>query len=287
VYAVGANGDGKGALMFHYDGARWTKIDTGVGDDLWWLHAVGPDEIRVVGKNGTILAYHPSSGKLEKRSAPMPKTLFGVWSASASDVWYVGGDPGASGAVYRDDGATIRSVMTASSAFFKVHGTSASDVWIVGEGGAAIHWNGTSFSRIATPTQTTLFTVHGASSDRLFAVGGFGDQGAIIAWNGTSWTSETPSPSTPAMNGVFALGDGSAYAGGYNGHIYVRSASSGSWSELSTRPSGKTMPITYYDVHSVWVDETGGIWAVGGRGLAGDPPTGGMLIHYGATIASP
>lgn len=35
----------------------------------------------------------------------------------------------------------------------------------------------------------------------------------------------------------------------------------------------------------MWVDDVGGVWVVGGR-LAEDPPTGGVLVHYGAPVGT-
>ena len=37
VYAVGAD-SGDGPLALHWNGRDWTKLETGLEGDLWWVH---------------------------------------------------------------------------------------------------------------------------------------------------------------------------------------------------------------------------------------------------------
>jgi photosystem II stability/assembly factor-like uncharacterized protein len=289
VYAVGANGDGHGPLFFHYDGTTWKRLDTGSTADLWWIDRVSADEIRAVGKGGAILAYHPSSRRFEAKTAPAPATLYGVWCAAADDCWYVGGNAGQTGVVWRDDGATIRpmdlGVKTSSAALFKVHGTSPGDVWIVGEQGISVHWNGSTFTPERTGVSQTLFTVHGIAAAHAYTVGGL-VEGVLLRFDGSSWKNETPATpggTMPGMNGVFEAADGTAYAAGYNGHVFRRDGGNGVWSEMSTSPEGSMLRVSYDDYHSIFVDEKNEIWASGGQ-LGTDPPTSGVLVHYGLPI---
>jgi hypothetical protein len=288
VYVVGANGDGQGNLFFHYDGTKWKKIDTKTSESLWWVQGITDKDVRIVGDGGVVLTYDPSSGTVSKRSAPDPIRLFGAWGCASDDVWYVGGVAnGSHGVMWRDDGTSIRApaipaTWTASTTIFKVAGFGCNDLWFVGAHGLAGHWNGTTFDRPPpmTGTPLSLFTIHGLSSDRVFAVGG-GASGVLLAWDGMAWKNET-APGTPRMNGVWVAGEGTVYAAGFNGHIYKRDPS---WSALDTAPMGQSLPVTFDDFHSIWVDEKGEIWAVGG-GLSADPPTGGMLVHYGVPIST-
>jgi hypothetical protein len=148
-----------------------------------------------------------------------------------------------------------------------------------------MHWNGTAFDHPppSTNTDSALFALYGLESNRLFAVGG-GAGGVLLAWNGTSWANETPS-GTQRMNGVWVASDGTAYAAGFNGHIMKRDSMTGTWGALDTAPNGQKLPVTYDDLHSIWVDDKNGIWATGGR-LAADPPTDGVLIHYGEPVST-
>lgn len=280
VYVVGADAKGSGPEVRHYDGERWRRLQAPSPGTLWWVQGVGPDDVRMVGNDGRVFRYTPSTGTFEVRPTPTNLTLFGVWGASSTDVWYVGGDPGLGrGVLLRDDGTTVREVQhtsTASAAFFKVQGTSASEVWMVGQQGAALFWDGSQLQRHDTGTRLPLMGVHGTRRDRVFAVGGVAD-GVLLSFDGSSWRNETPT-GTPQMIGVWSLEDGIAYAAGFNGRIFRRDTA-GTWAEL------EAMVPTFQDLHAIWLDEDAGLWAVGGR-LAEDPPTDGVLIHYGPPVSS-
>lgn len=276
VYAVGADADGQGPLVLHFDGSRWTRLNTGTTGDLWWIDRVAEDDLRLVGESGAVLRYQPSTGRFEPRSSGTDVTLFGAWGASATDVWYVGGRPGQPGVALRDDGAQIRPAGTATSVptLFKVHGTSADRVTLVGQQGAIVAWDGARFLDRSVGGPLPLLTVHGVAEDALYAVGGFG-AGLILRWDGTTWKDESPSE-LPGLNGVHAVTKDEAWAAGFNGRLFHRQG--GAWAEVA-----EAIP-TYLDLHSVWIDPDGGIWAVGGQ-LSADPPSDGVLVYYGPPIA--
>src|SRR5438876_3458348 len=73
--------------------------------------------------------------------------LGGVWGASASDVWAVGGGGGSTGAtILHYNGTSWSSVSSGTTQnLYGVWGTSASDVWAVGDNGASVQYNGTSW----------------------------------------------------------------------------------------------------------------------------------------------
>ncbi len=273
VYVVGAGGQ-----ALHFDGKKWRRLSPGISTALWWVQGVGPDDIRMVGDGGKILRYRPSTDAFETLASPTERRLFGVWGAAPDDVWYVGGETGSNrGVVLRDDGTTIREVpltATSSAVFFKVIGFASDDVWLVGQQGHAIHWDGSDYVETETHTALPLLGVHGGSDDELWAVGGVGN-GVILEWNGTDWQEETP-PATPQMIGVWAVDAEDVYACGFNGRIFRRSG--GAWAEVAEK-----LP-TFQDLHAIWVDDRGAIWATGGR-LLQDPPTAGVLIRYGPPIS--
>jgi hypothetical protein len=279
VYVVGADAEGSGPQALHFDGRRWKDLDPPVTGDLWWVQGVDDDDVRMVGEGGMVLVYTPSTDSFEVRQAPTEHVLFGVWGASSSDVWYVGGDVGRNrGVILRDDGDRIVEVMhtsTASAAFFKVFGVDEETIWFVGQRGTALRWNGSELVETETPTGLPLMGVHGIDPDRVYAVGGVSD-GVMLAWNGSAWEAETP-PGAPQMIGVWASDREDVHACGFNGNVYRRS--DGAWSMVAEK-----IP-TFQDLHAIWVDDDDAIWAVGGR-LAENPPTGGVLIRWGSPISS-
>lgn len=280
VYAVGADPRNEGSLVLHFDGDRWERLHTGTTGDLWWLEIVGPDDVRMVGEGGLVLVYHPATRTFERLTSPGVETLFGVFGLRSSDVWYVGGVPSARGVVWRDTGNGIQSIPNVPTptvaALFKAHGFADGRLWVVGEGGLAALWDGTRFVRHPTGKSSTLFTVHGRSADDVYAVGGAGF-GVILRWDGARWVDESRAESS-ALTAVFVSEDGErVLAAGANGLVLER-GTDGAWTRLEGVP-------TLQDFHSIWIDERGGLWAVGGQ-LASDPPRSGMLVHYGEAIAT-
>jgi hypothetical protein len=230
----------------------------------------------VVGEGGLVVDVDAGRGVTRVRKTGGAETLFGVWGPER-DAWLVGGR-GAAGVIRRDDGdsfttPTSTAAVTAGAATFKVFGLDRTHVYVVGQRGRAARWDGARFTVSPTPTQETLFAVHGVDPAHVFAVGG-GLRGVVLRLDGDTWRDETP-PDTPGLNGVHVVSATLAYAVGYNGRALRRV--DGAW-----RPLAEDLP-TLRDLHAVWVDPSGGLWAVGGQ-LASDPPRAGVLVHYGAPI---
>ena len=283
VWTVGADTrDGAGAMVLHYDGDSWARLDVGVEADLWWVHPFAEDDVLLGGAQGTLLHY--DGGGFEALDTPGTATVYGIWGTAPDDVWVVGGEPDvAPGFVWRWDGETLTDVTPElpdgedGPALFKVWGKSAEDVWIVGMDGAAIHWDGESFERGDADTDRRLFTVHGADSGEpsFVAVGGFGD-GVIAELDGTTWHDVTPQPAPPMLFGVRMESADHGFAVGAEGSIVEKRGAA--WELLDTRHE------LFNPFHAVWIDPDGGVWAVGGDVLS-PIPVEGMLLHRGAEVS--
>src|SRR5712664_3366866 len=89
-------------------------------------------------------------------ASPTTLSLVAVWGSSATDVWAVGNLEPQGGAMVHYDGTSWSSVMNGTF-LNAVWGTSASDVWAVGCCGTVLlHYNGTTWSNLT-----------GSSSQRL------------------------------------------------------------------------------------------------------------------------
>jgi len=64
-------------------------------------------------------------------------------------------------------------------------GSSAQDVWAVGGAGTIVHFDGSKWSIVRSPTNNTLYSIWGSAPNNVFAVG---DRGTVLHWDGTSWT---------------------------------------------------------------------------------------------------
>lgn len=276
VFAVGADADERGPLVFRVTPTGTERFDTGQRGSLWWWHQTADDTVQVVGDGGLVLSHGLASGTFARIASPVTSRLFGVWSARPNDIWYVGGDLETNtGAVLRGDSTEVYvpeglSSAPPTGAMFKVTGFGPDSVWMVGQRGSLLHCQAARFERSTLPTPLSLLALSGASEQSMYAVGGAAN-GVILHRTGESWTDETPA-GLPPMNAVWAVDEELAYAAGFNGHLYVRK--DGTWEEFSPAPP------TFQDLHSVWVDADGGIWLAGGR-LTADPPTDGVLLYYG------
>lgn len=277
VYAVGGDlGTGGGPQVVHWDGSAWSHLATGQTGNLWWVFGFANGPIYMGGDGGMILRYE--SGVFTRMSTPGINTVFGLWGSSPDDMWAVGGAVGgANGAfAWRLQGDTwvdaglLPSTFASTDVIWKMVGRNASDAWMVATNGNTLRWDGAALSLVATGAGESLFTVS-ADADRYVAVGGFGT-GIVLENTGTGWTNASPSPSSPGLIGV-ALSAHGDYAVGQEGAVYSRD---GAWSEVKT---GANLDESF---HSVWVDDTGGVWAVGGQVLT-LPLVDGTLIYNGAS----
>jgi hypothetical protein len=163
-----------------------------------------------------------------------------------------------------------------SPGFFKVFGLK-DEVWVVGSGGAVLHRKGAApFTVVPTTTKDTLFTVHG-TGDRVIAVGGAGNG---VLFDGTSGAFHDASPpATGLIQGVFASDRGD-WASGERGMVYHRPQPGGG--AFTVVEHGLTLP-TKSSLHSIFMDDTGGIWSAGGDVLT-PALDDGMLVHFGDPV---
>jgi len=197
-------------LILHGDGQTWQVVDSPVvtgGSELNAIDSQG-GEIWAVGDRAgpgnastsvASLAARQAGSSWEVVPTPNPGNvrnhLYAVDVVGPGDAWAVGR--------WRDIGAT-------SHAF-------------------AIHWDGSSWTHVPTPTlgtDETLWDVEGASSDNVWSVGSFfnGNEYEIttLHWDGSAWTTVANSGGGNALavvagNDAWAIGgnfthwDGSAW----------------------------------------------------------------------------
>lgn len=285
VWAVGADA-GAGPIALHYDGTRWTRVTTGSHGALWWTQTFPDGTIFMAGEQATILRSTDEATFTRMRTPGLAGyTVFGLWGANPSDVYAVGSVSGRNGFIWHFDGTTWSDVPVTASVpltagcdapgFFKVWGDGAGHIYVVGSSGVFMRRDPTSdFAAVDTGTGGTLFTVSG-TADRAVMVGVNGDgSGAILeAGIGMGATSAAPA-GTPLLQGVALDRDGHGWATGQQGQILERS--NGSWHTVDTGLALSDIE----SLHAVWIDPSGGAWAVGGNVLDTTLDAGAML-HWG------
>jgi hypothetical protein len=285
MYAVGAD-KGHGPLVLHFDGRAWKELHTGQHGDLWWVQALPNGPVLMAGASATVLRY--DGQRFERMSTPGlgRQTIYGVWGKSAEDFYAVGSAAGRAGFIWHyHSGAFERETLPIQlpriasgdlPGFFKVFGL-GDDVWVVGAAGTILHRKGAGpFDVVPTTTKDTLFTVHG-TRDRAIAVGGAGN-GVLFDGAGGAFRDDSP-PAAGLLQGVFATERGD-WASGERGVIYTRAQPGGG--PFTVVDHGLTLPAVS-SLHSIFVDDTGGVWSAGGNVLS-PALDNGMLVHYGDRV---
>ncbi|UCG88037.1 MAG: Ig-like domain-containing protein, partial [Gemmatimonadota bacterium] len=146
--------------------------------------------------------------------------LFDVWGASSADVYAVG----AAGTVLHFDGTSWSAMSSGTSeSLHGVWGASGVDVYAVGAGGTILHYDGVAWGAMASGSVSGLQAVWGSSTEDIFAVG---DGGTILHYDGTAW-SVMSSGTAANLSGVWGAAGTNVYAVGegntvvqYNGSTW-------------------------------------------------------------------
>lgn len=255
--------------------------------------------------------------------------LNGIVAISATNIWAVGSSNGnAQGLIEHYDGASWNIVASPtpsgsmSNALYGIAAVSANDIWAVGQttpnNGTSTpppqtlieHWNGTSWSLVASPTISNtvygVFALHAVTalaSNDIWAVGSeysssTGLQMLVEHWNGSQW-GIIPDPVTggSGLNSLVAFSDTNVWAVGtgpssnsaVNGTTLIEHYDGTTWSAV-TSPS----PGTWYNtLTGVAAASPTNIWAVGSYSDYNNEPNSNLTLveHYNgtswSTVASP
>jgi len=280
VFAVGGPlGNGLETLAVHFDGEAWKELHPGGEQTYWWVSGSGPDDVWMVGEEGRIS--HWDGVNFTEHTSDTLATLWGVWAASKTDAWAVGGTPEGGTSAPNDvvlhwDGATWAPVTLPGAplgrALYKVWGTSSDDLYVVGEYGTIWHKKGATWALESDPPVATgtLFTVAGCGSDEVYAVGGFD----VLRSDGASWQ-KLDVALTNGVNGVACGGPGEVVVVGFGGS--KQRLDEGAWVDEFDVPP-------FADLHAAWADGAGTYWAGGGNFVTGSMPGAarqGIVARYG------
>lgn len=178
IWAVGTGG---GAL--HFDGERWTKIDTGIETDLWGVFARSATDVWVVG--GYVDREQPVSLHFNG-------TTFEAVAIPESE------NP-------------LR-----ASALFKVWGI-GNKLFAVGQRGLILEWTGTAWRNQPAGAEANddFVSLWGTSENQIVAVGGRSNA-RIAKYDGATWHTIAPF-GYGGINGVYMSRPGEALVAGVFG----------------------------------------------------------------------
>ena len=159
-----------GLPIIHYDGSAWSQATTGP-QFLLGVWGSGPADVFAAGVGGTILHYDGTSWS--PQTSGTSQDLQGLWGSGPADVFAVG-----AGTILHYDGKgwtsqTIGAGAT-STALMGVWGSGPADVFAAGAAGTILHYNGATWSLLASGTAQSLAGVWGSGAGDVFAVGGAG-----------------------------------------------------------------------------------------------------------------
>jgi hypothetical protein len=306
VWAVGefnATGGNQQTLFLRWNGTAWVQVagdnsgPSGVQFFLRAVSAISGSDIWAVGNNSHTIAEHWDGTRWSVVSTPNlgigDNVLNGVSGTASNDVWEVGYysfGTWKQTLIQHWDGTRWRMVRSPNSGkrtnvLNGVVAISPSDAWAVGSADSGVadqttftlHWDGTRWRRIPSPSPGTLglnslYGVAATSANDVWAVGSYTNSGEfaqtlVVHWDGTSWT-VIPSANVPGDNnelfGVVALGPNDVWAVGYHGNAafgfltLVEHWDGSTWSVVSSpSPSGDDI------LYAVSATGANDIWAVG------------------------
>lgn len=237
--AGGAIGGGPG-LLLRWDGKTITTVPTPGAHAFWWIHAISPAAMWLAGESGEVHSFDGTAVAKVDAGAPSNATLFGIWGASAGELWTVGGSfaPGGQKRVIQRLSAGAWAAVDsppdvdADATYFKAWGASAADAWIVGDRGVVLHWDGAKLERDTRVSGAERFlTVHGCGAKDVWVVGGT-VTGEVRHYDGTAWATLNPMDAQP-LGGVACLG-GDAVIGGF--YVYAARIAAGGKATLLATP---------------------------------------------------
>ncbi len=83
-------GGALGVVMHSGDGVSWTRVDTGITEDLHRAFANGPQDVWFVGTGGLILRWNGAT--FDKPTCSACGNLWGVWGRGSNDMWLLDSD---------------------------------------------------------------------------------------------------------------------------------------------------------------------------------------------------
>lgn len=271
-----AGGTPDSGKLLRYDGTNATAVTLPADTPLLnWSFGFGANDVYVVGNEGTVLHWDGAAFTVEETNTD--QNLWGVWGASADDVWAVGGNGRAEGQLTllrRRNGtwtSTTPPPLMRSNVFalFKVWGTSADNVYAVGQRGTVLHFDGTAWTEELVGTSDDLIALWGTGPDRIAVVGGR-NNGQIAVWDGSAWNHASLAP-LPGLNGVWMRDPSVVHVAGVTGTLATIDFDSLEYTDASVIGEGR-------DFHAVFGHE-GGLTTVGGNFLQAQGPYRGIAYE--------
>jgi hypothetical protein len=155
-----------------------------------------------------------------------------------------------------EDGWCWESRQPRAYALRAIWGSAPDDVWAAGDAGEMLHYDGATWSPVATPTLRALYAIWGSARDDVWAVG---SAGATIHWDGARW-SAIPSEHAFDLEGIWGSASDDVWATGFGGMIHWDGVR---WSPVTSADRSTTHGL------AIWGTARDDVWTVGALGVIG------------------
>jgi hypothetical protein len=228
MWAVGSQGGRPDSLIKHWDGTTWSVVPSpspGRDSHLYSVSALATDDVWAAGiftvADGTsvqplFLHWNGTSWTQARQLAlRFGGIMYSIDVVSSSEVWAVGYQGTTqqfewAPLIEHWDGRRWRPVPSASiggkgdDVLFSVSAMAQNDIWATGYQRTSLsmaqHWDGTSWTNVAIPTEGLLWGAWAESAFDAWTVGNYLDeethaQASSEHWNGAAWIPlRTPHP---------------------------------------------------------------------------------------------
>ena len=173
---------------------------------------------------------------------------YSIFAFSDNDFWLIGS---ANALHYTGDGK-----YHPNPTFYLNHagihsawGTSSSNLYVVGDSGLVVHYNGSNWTKMSTPTKKRLDAISGSSDHDIWASGydPFTAESEVLHYDGLTWTEDIITTSGTAYNygldGVFECDSVGHKVYAIAGSTVFRRTDNGSWWKDATVPNGDHIGI--------------------------------------------
>lgn len=143
---------------------------------------------------------------------------------------------------------------TLSTSLYKAWGSGAKDVWASGSSGALLHYDGATWSQVASGTTNALTEIHGTSVSDAWAAG---TVGMVLHYDGRQWLPATLPMTNYSVTSLFSFGASDTWAGTY-GTVWRWNGTA--WTSTSTGLPAET-------VYALWGTSSSDLWAALSNGV--------------------
>jgi len=308
-------------LILHWNGTSWKRVRSPnpgpTSDGLGAVSAVSRTDAWAVGATydkstnvTSTLILHWNGTAWSQVKSPNPSAgynvLEGVSAVSSTDAWAVGNYQTPNGLNNKSlllhwNGTAWSKVKVpnpgASTALNGVSAVSGTDAWAVGGtydkstnalSTLALHWNGTAWSRAATPTPAGNGMLSGVST--LSSTGAWAIGDLALHWDGTTWSDmvlpivsragfETDGVSAVSGKDVWVVGSASKNTRFRPVSTVILRWNGTAWSRVKSPSPGTTPEGGISELFAVTAVSRTDVWAVGDYS---GPPTGtdALILHW-------